>query len=183
MGSRRSFMMLMENQASGPTYETPAYENAGGTGDRTALITVTSNITPDASPVDWQELVNGLDADATNMYWNNIDVTGKYIQLHYESLVLLTELKLKTSGGYDGAFGDSTWKIRGSINGTDWIDLCVARLMVGAGDVWRTGSGTFVFVFPSNAMGYSDFQIYGAGGSLSGYMVPREVECKIGNPT
>ena len=163
--------------SSSETYEDPAYANAGGTGNRTTLITFTTNFVSDSG--SWNEsllagYVDGVLTDIPDTYWHDVAVAGKYLRAQFLTKVLITEVTLRTDPGYDGAFGTSTWKVRGSNNGSTWDDLCAAISM-------PVIAGVSVFAL-TNTTGYSYYEIAGAAGSLNGYMVPQEVEYKIGNP-
>lgn len=93
-----------------------AYANTGGTGDRTASITVTSGGSMPISGTLNQSV--GGTYGATNPYINNATSTGNYARWDLGSAKLVDEIALWYSGGSYG-----TWKWRGSTDGVAFTDI------------------------------------------------------------
>lgn len=109
-----------------------SYANAGGTGNRTASITVTSNMTPQ-SPTVWTALVNGSAAvDSANSADDPVATTispGDYFTFDFGAGVrkYIDESSITTQTV--GSRG--TWKWRGSNDNATWTDISAPVTWVG----------------------------------------------------
>lgn len=157
--------------SGGIAYETPAYENAGGTGDRSASITVTYTFS-DSGGGDPNNIVDGL--NATSQFWANQAIAGKYVQFQFQGAKLITEAKLYISENFDGYVGTS-WKWQGSQNGIDWTDI-------GEAFTPAVGLTKTLDSMSANAIGYVYYRMIGVSGSTTTFETWNEVEFKIGNP-
>jgi hypothetical protein len=121
MDKRRAFNVLIANQG-GVSYETPAYTNAGGTGDRTALITVTIGQIG-ATTQTWSGAVSAwVDGTKTNqIYSTNPGVSageyGFWIKFDFGHLVKVDKVKRY------GADVQGAGKWQTSPDDTNWTDV------------------------------------------------------------
>lgn len=95
-----------------------SYANAGGTGNRTASVTVTVDFTPTAGVA--ANLVNGsFVADASNSLDPPGNFTGPHFRIDFGSGVkkYIDELKLTSSSSTTVA---GFWDVRGSNDATNW---------------------------------------------------------------
>jgi hypothetical protein len=153
----------------GPAYETPSYSNAGGTGDRTASITVTSDLTY-TGPIS--HFVNG--SFAHTVYWDpqTQAVAGKHITFGFAAPKLITEAKFYQ----DGNNSHGTWKWQGSNDNANWIDIGTSFVLgVTTTQVQTSLSG--------NTIGYKYYRLLGVSGNTNadGWPYITEFEFKIGN--
>jgi hypothetical protein len=153
------------------TYETPSYANSGGTGDRTALITVSENIGfiyPSGSSASY--LVNGIDPDAKQYLPDTAAVAGKYIQFVFGDLQLITEATWYQSFSNDS---HGVWKWQGSILGSIWVDIGTSFTLGGAigASVQTSLSG--------NATGYKYYRLLGVSGYTNTNPYINEITFKI----
>lgn len=158
---------MFESAPAGPTYETPAYTNAGGTGDRRAIITATTNLTEifDVPSL----LVDGAQGNGF-FFLVNADITGKEVKFDFGHAVLITELKY-----YRAAAECGTWKTQISTNGTDWTDVGDPFVLTG-------GSPSPITVdLSANTTPAQYLRFLGVSGATQANE-EREVEFKIGNP-
>jgi len=98
-----------------------SYANAGGTGNRTSSITVTTNITPEAGAV--VNLIDGnKTANATYAFAFTVDEANRFITFDFgvSASKIIDEMSWF---GQDGANNNGTWKVSGSQNNSDWTDL------------------------------------------------------------
>lgn len=151
------------------TIPTTSYANAGGTGNRTASITATSNET-------W---VNGstppavVDGDFTadNTHSLNTSKTvaaGAYVRFDFGALVkkYIDEVKLY----YSTTPANGSWKIRGSNDASSWTDLVTFT--------WNTATQT-VTLTGMDAAGYRYYDIISPGGVAMTAALWEETEFKI----
>ncbi len=98
-------------------FQAPSYSNTYGSGNRTASITVASNLA--ALYGTLSGLVNGnFGNDTTNSMYFTGDITGSYIEFSFPVAVNITEAKWYQSQ----AVGVGTWKWQGW-NGSAWVDI------------------------------------------------------------
>lgn len=177
--ANKSFMGGIDpvsESAAAVVYETPAYANAGGTGDRQALITPTTNITYGESTV-----ASLIDGDIAAGYWWNMgtqSAVGKYLRFVFPALNIISEVtyRIYAGSGYPSATG--TYQVQRSLDGVTWDD---AGSPVVLGET--SGVGVYVFDLSNNLNPYSQIQLIGTDGVLSANNYHQEIEFKIGNPT
>ncbi len=148
----------------------PDYANPGGTGDRTASITVTATLSYAGGGAP-SVMVDGIKAGATNFYWaGGVAVAGKYLRFDFGAAAskLITEAKYyqqtTTSHG--------VMKWQGSNNGTDWTDIGGTFTLGGAATQTIT-------TLSGNALGYRYYQMMGVSGNQSNVPWVYEFEFKI----
>jgi len=165
----RKLSMLLTTVLSsgGPVYETPAYANAGGTGDRTATITVTETLAGTGAS---SLLVDGV-KNVNNKFWNNQTASGKVIKFTFAAPKLITEAKL-----YENAAGTThgDWKWQGSTDDSAWVDIGGTFTL--GGEVTQTQT-----TLSGNTTGYRYYRLLGVSGSASNAVYQREFEFKIGS--
>ena len=154
-------------------FQIPAYTNAGGTGDRQASITATTNLTV-AQGVISNMIDGGLGYNSTDgISLSSQAWTGKYIRFDFGSPVLITEMKVycEAAGFYNG----STSIFRGSSDASSWTTYGASvAILSDAGPLEYTELST-------NVTGYRYYQIEGDSGSINIGPWMREWEFKIGN--
>lgn len=143
-----------------------SYANPGGSGDRTAIITVTTNITALTNgPIS--KYVDG--ALSGNMYFGAYDaVAGLYIQFDFGVGKVIDEAKHYQSTAHD----HGTWKWQGSNNGTDWTDIGSSFTFGGATTQTQTSMN-------GNTVVYRYYRILGVSGNLNAGPDLYEFEFKI----
>jgi hypothetical protein len=161
-----TLLSLIANIGHGAT----SYLNAGGSGDRTATITVTNDTT--MFPPTYDEpmaLVDGV--KVTSQFLILGAVTDKYIRFDFGvgASKIIDEVTW-----YRSVFGAEiagTWKFQGSDNASDWTDI---------GSSFTLGPDlTEVVSLAGNTTGYRYYQILGLSGSGFGNTIEYEVEFKI----
>jgi lysophospholipase L1-like esterase len=166
---RRAFAAGIFNRGASapaePTYETPAYENAGGTGDRTATLTVT--LSPTLSTFTGSDLINGSTANST--YPNDgIPALGESIIIAFGSKRKITEITFHLSGAVSGG----VWQPKAYIDGT-WSNC---------GDSFTLGTSA-PQVITVDATGATKIGFFGVSGTTDWNAYWQEVEFKIANIT
>lgn len=154
-----------------------SYANSGGTGNRSAFWTVTTNITPGSGAV--ANLVNGnLTGDATNAFkMASASDRLKWIRFHATdgNAYCIDALKLFS----DVVNDHDDWFIGATNNGEDWVELGTLSQLAGA-----VAGTEYTF---TNTGYFSDYIIWQKPGSLLS-TVPwvEEIDFKIsasGTPT
>jgi hypothetical protein len=148
------------------TYESStSYSNTGGTGDRTASITVTddSGIFANGS---LSIFVNGADED-TNYVPNGTGFITKSFTLDFGSVTtkIIDEIRLKLASTNDQA----AWQVSGSNDGSSFADLG------GVAEFPRLTTSVISFF---NLTGYRYYRLTGASGTVS-QTFWRELEFRI----
>lgn len=155
-----------------PGYETPAYANAGGTGDRTGTITASTDLT--LAQGNAPNLVDGAFglSPTDGMLVNTQAWTGKYIRFDFGAPKLITAMRMH---GQVGGFNHGTAIFRGSDDASAWTTYGSAVTIVS--DLGPTEYTEL----SSNVTGYRYYQIEGASGNARGDTWMTEWEFKIGN--
>lgn len=159
-----NYYLAEQTGASG----TPSYANAGGTGDRTAIITITSDVVKTG---DWTRLIDGAFADGV-FWFKTQNVAGLYIRFDFGGGVskIITEAKW-----YQGlADAQGVWRWQGSDNGTDWTNIGNSFTL--AGSLTQTQTE-----LSGNTIGYRYYQLLGVSGATVVLKYQREIEFKIDN--
>lgn len=149
-----------------------SYANPGGTGNRTGIITATTNLNLAAAS---DRLINGSFADSTagsTYFFSGNSGSGKWFRWDFglNGNRLIDEFKWyqNTSQGH------GTWSFQGSNDATTWTTLATFTLGVPA-------TQTVAF---SNSTYYRYYQLVTAGATTSGSPWLREIEFKLeGMPT
>lgn len=151
-------------------FETPDYTNAGGTGNRTALITVTTSATLGAGTAS--NLVDGAKAnnDTDAMWWNS-GQTLRHVTYDFGHKVLITEAKWFQNGTSESG----TWKWQGSDDGSIFTDLS-ANFTLDAGS-----TGSVMGDLSANVTGYRHYRQQQVSGNTTDAPWLWETEFKIGN--
>jgi hypothetical protein len=155
-------------------YQTPSYANAGGTGDRTSIITVTTDATLGGSSGPASTLVNGLKANgAANACWVVTGQSNRRFRFSFGHRVLITEAKWFQNG--PSAQG-GTWKWLGTDDGVAMTDLCSSFTLDGQ------ATGLVIGNLSANTTGFKFYDLQQTGGNTSDSPWFWECEFKIGNP-
>ena len=152
---------------------TPAYGNAGGTGNRTSIITVSTDISTVGALT---ELIEGAFQDGTFWFSANTAITGEYLRFDFGSGVskIITEAKW-----YQGTAPNTqgVWQWQGSDNASDWTDIGGTFTLGGAGTQTQTE-------LVANSVGYRYYQLFGISGNAGPFPTYiREIEFKIDDYT
>lgn len=156
----------------GENYQTPSYANAGGTGDRTASVTVTTDIGTAAGSI--QKLVNGNSTlDGSNAWLcSTASWIGKRIVYDFGAKKLITAMKFTHQ---QTGYNHGTAKFGGSNDGTNWTYYGSAVVIVSdLGPTEYTG-------LAANVTGYRYYCLEGVTGNANGSTWMAEHEFKIGN--
>jgi len=147
-------------------YITPAYTEAGGTGNRTGSITVTvSNTYGGGSP---SELVDGSYADS--FWYSAWPASGEWTKWDFGVGVskLITEAKWYQ----DDPTSHGTWQWQGSNNDADWTNIGSPFTLGGTTTQTQTE-------LSGNTVGYRYYRQYGISGDWATAPYIREIEFKI----
>lgn len=164
--------------ASGALFVNPttSYANAGGTGDRTATITVTkSGLTWDAG-ADNNLVDGGVGTNATDSVDEpSTSATGDLIIFDFGSGAskFIDEIKLITSAA---ATHNATWQFQGSRDGVTYEDLRTTTF------TWGTGTTTVTLDQPngtSNKPGWRYIRLVGGASSVWANNWFEEVQFKL----
>lgn len=107
-----------------------AYANAGGTGDRTASITITQSGHTMGGSSTINNLIDGdmTASDAGSAWFNNTSpAAGSYIRFQFATPKYIDEFKFYQSV----ATSLGTWKWRGSMDGASFTDLEAGSFTLG----------------------------------------------------
>jgi hypothetical protein len=150
---------------------TTSYANTGGSGDRSALITVTDSGTgPLINAGNVQILVDGNLAN-TDTWFNPIDISGpSWIRFDFGSGASKTINEAKWY--QSGTETHGTWKWQGSNDASTWTDI---------GSSFTLGGSTIQTIteLSGNLTGYRFYQLTGISGTASSSPFLQEVEFKI----
>jgi hypothetical protein len=143
---------------------TTSYANAGGTGDRTASITITTDVTPGGGTT--ANLINGDTAD--NVYWWAGGQSSRSMRFDFGSGAskVIDEFKWYQSG----AFNQGTWKLGGSNDGSTITDFPETFLL---------GNATTQTNAVTNSTGYRYYHLRQTAGFTQGVPWVYEAEFKI----
>ena len=152
--------------------ETPSYVNSGAIGNRTSLITVTSNL---ADP-DTSTLVDGANPQPTTPWFviGAVAVADMYIKFDFGSGIkkLITEAKWYQSN----TATQGVWQWQGSDNDVDWTSIGATFTLGGATTQTQT-------TLSGNTTNYRYYRMLGISGTGSASPVCNEIEFQIANDT
>ncbi len=152
-------------------FQAPSYSNTYGTGNRTASISVASNLA--ALYGTLSGLVNGSFAnDNTNSMYFTGDITGSYIEFTFPVAVNITEAKWYQSQ----AVGVGTWKWQGW-TGSAYVDIGNSFTLGGSAP-YQTQTE-----LAANTGYYTKYRLLGITGYGSGTPWNQEIEFKVGGST
>lgn len=149
-----------------------SYDNAGGKGNRTSSIVITSsNIAWSASTA---ALINGV-LTAESLWWADggdyVDPTpGAWVMFDFGASAqkIVQEVRWIQSA----AFAHGVWKWQGSDDGAAFTDLCASNTFAASvTNVWNE--------MASNETGYRYYRMFGLSGTHRGDPIMVEVEFKI----
>jgi len=146
----------------------PDYANDGGTGDRTASITITRTIA--GAGTDASKMVNGLyTTGPVDFYLPSTAVAGKYLRFDFGvgTDKWITECKWYQ----DAANTHGIWQWQGSDDAVSWTDVGSPFTLGGTLQTQTELAG--------NAVGYRYYQLLGISGTASSTPFIVEVEFKI----
>ncbi len=141
---------------SGGYSSVPSYANAGGTGNRTSLITVSGTLTLAVGAPS--RLVNG-DISANAAYFtNNESVAGKYLVFDFgvDASKVITEARFYQNP----AISQGTFNWQGSNDGNTWTDIGSSFVL--GGNTVQT-----ITTLSENTTGYRYYRILGLSGTTN----------------
>lgn len=150
-----------------------SYANAGGTGDRHTLITVTGTVVWVVyGPAAPEHLVNGVtNTNDYDAFGSNPNITGIYIQFDFlaGNQKIINEAKwYQTSAVYS----HGTWKWQGSNDGSSFTDIGTSFTLGGA--LVQT-----ITNISGNSTAYRYYRLTGVSGATNANPYICEVEFKI----
>jgi hypothetical protein len=174
--SRPKLLVTVLTPPSGPTYETPAYANEGGTGNRSRWITVTPSAGLVGTMTAYKQLlVNGNQADGA-AYPSAVAAAGEYIDFIFPHKVLIPEFKIYQS--LTPAATHGTWKCQ--------IDPENDGNLQDAGGNFTLGGGAIATYtsMAANTTRFKRLRLLGVSGNTNtgGFAYFDEVEFKISSP-
>lgn len=146
--------------------DVPDYGNTGGTGDRQAIITVSTDLTY------INQLVYLVDGSFGNsFYFKNQSCVDKFLKFDFGvgAVKIITEAKWYQSGGTQSG----TWKWQGSNDDANWSDIGGA-FYLSAFQAIQTQTS-----LAGNALGYRYYRLLGVSGTASAAPYVQEIEFKI----
>jgi hypothetical protein len=145
---------------------TTSYANSLGSGDRTATITTTTNLSLVGT---WTNMINGVKQPETGTYLNGSSCVGAFMTFDFGSgqSKVITELTWYQS---TGAYSHGTWKGQASDDGSTWVDISSTQTL--------GGSSVSTFTL-SPTKGYRYYRLAGVSGNTNGNPWIEEIEFKI----
>jgi hypothetical protein len=151
------------------SYETPAYTNSGGTGDRTSQITATTTTTEFGGI---SLMINGNLAQ--EWFFLGEAITGREMKFDFHRKVIINEIHWVK--GDAAASSQGIWQLQISDDGSNWtnvgatFDLCFAQ-----------PSDFYITTMSANVTPARYLRFFGISGSTL-TAAQAEIEFKIGNP-
>jgi hypothetical protein len=144
-----------------------SYANPGGTGDRTATITVTTDLSVTGLP---SVLVNG-NKNETGFYFNNQATAGKYLRFDFG---VAASRVIQEAKFYQVVANPSqgTWQWQGSNDASAWT-------AIGASFALGSVLTQTITELSVNTTGYRYYQLFGVSGNTSNLSYSCEFEFKI----
>jgi len=175
---RESYPAVIESPDYGPPV-VPQYDNPLGSGNRSQLITITSNLAWTVEPTydgtSYGRLVNGNTTGVTSTtatIWDSQPASGKYITFDFRSAKLVKEAKFYQGPASAWLFhGYMKWQ--GSNDDVGWTDI---------GEIFRLGGGLTLQTqteLNGNVVEYRYYRLYGTSGTMSNSPYIQEFEFKI----
>jgi len=147
----------------------PSYSNTGGTGNRSALITVASTVSYLAG--SGANFVDGLQTDSRFRFTGEA-VSGKYIQFDFGT----GNTKLITEAIYyaGSSTAQGTWRWQGSNDGSNWTNIGNTFTLGGTNTQYLTELN-------GNTNGYRYYRLLGVSGNDVNGVWLRQMTFKIAN--
>lgn len=141
------------------------YSNTGGTGDRNAIIAITSDVNIIGGST---KLIDG--STANSCYFSDQSIADKNITFDFGATVskVIDEMRLRQSA----TSLQGVWKIQGSNDTSSWGDI---------GSTFTMGGSTLAVIsaISSNTAGYRAYRLWGVSGSVTAAPWIYEFEFKI----
>jgi hypothetical protein len=146
---------------------TTSYANSGGSGDRTATITTTTNLSVGGTA--WTNMINGIKQPETGTYLNGSSCVGAYMTFDcgVGQSKVITEITWYQSAG---AYSHGIWKGQASDDGVTYTDISSNQTLGGAAVTTFSLSPT---------KGYRYYRLAGVSGNTNGNPWIEEIEFKI----
>jgi hypothetical protein len=149
----------------------PTYGNPGGTGDRTSLITVTTDVALGDGTIN--NLVDGGFNNDFNDALTPVNAqSGKQITFQFPHPKVITEAKWFQNA----AQANGTWKWHGSNDGVTFTDLSATFIL---DDTTSAAGGTVMGDLSANATAFPYYRIQQTAGTISSAQRWKEIEFKI----
>lgn len=149
-----------------PAPPATSYDNEGGKGDRSLIITLSTDVVFAGS--GFSVLINGVTSETNTYFSGGQSAAGKYMRFDFGvgASKIINEIKWYQSDGTS----HGTWKIQG--NNSDWNDIGNSFTLGGA-------AAQIITEVSGNVTGYRYYQFLGVDGSMSSTPWLYEVEFKI----
>lgn len=145
----------------------PSYANAGGTGDRTASITVTTDAALGGGTVN--NAVDGVSAASdSDGFWFSAGQSGKYLKFDFGSANVINEIEWIQQNTSD----QHTWQVAGSNDDSSYTNIGSPQQIGG----WYSASICKVGV--PNTIAYRYYKLTNSGGMSSNPYI-QEIEFSI----
>ena len=149
----------------------PTYGNPGGTGDRTSLIMVTTDVALGDGTIN--NLVDGaFNNDTTDALTPTNGQSGKHITFQFPHPKVITQAKWFQNGSQ----ANGTWKWQGSNDGVSFIDLSASFTL---DDGTSAAGGTVMGDLSANATAFSYYRMQQTVGTISSAQRWNEIEFKL----
>ena len=172
--TNNDFSTLLSGMIVGGIGVSPSYSNTGGTGNRTSIITVTTNISVGGGTIS--NFIDGsFFGNSTNSWYPNIvSTTGENIIFNFGSSKLITEAKIyfDRTNNYQGI-----WKWIVSNDGINYSNIGPTGFPIGDPSIGQTFTLTGL---ANNVTGYQYYGLSGLAGTLNNNPWIEEIEFKIG---
>lgn len=161
---------IYDGPVPAPSYETPSYDNTGGTGDRTGIITVTATtgLFATGNP---EIMVNGNTTETIG-YFADVAGAGKFVKFAFAAAKLITEVKWYSSGGV--TYAVCQWA--GSNDDSNWTDIGSTFTLGPSGSSPQTQTE-----LSGNTTGYKYYRLMAISGNFNSGGWQQETQFKIGN--
>ncbi|MBX3514759.1 MAG: hypothetical protein KF750_14335 [Xanthobacteraceae bacterium] len=148
-----------------------SYANTGGTGDRTASITITTNASLVNGTIN-SLIDGGFGANySDSTAFSSQSVAGLYIKFQFSTAKCITEAKWYQNSGTQS---HGTWKWQGSNDDSAWVDIGSSFTLGGVATQTQSE-------LTGNTAAYLYYRLLGVSGSTNTTPYLTEIEFKIGS--
>ena len=163
------------NQTAGSVGDPGDYGNSYSTGDRSSIITATTDVTFGNGNIS--NMHNGTKTSFSNYFSGGSQaITSKYMRWQFNEARVVTEARWWNDEGDDGAFG--TWKWQGSNDGSNWTDIGADFELNNLQLVGSAPSYQELTTLSGNTTAYTYYQMLGVSGTVSFHSNHLEIEFK-----
>ena len=173
-GNQLKYKINFANQSPGVGGEPGDYGNSYSTGDRSSIITATTDV---SFTGDISNMHNGVKTSFSNYFsGSSQSIASKYMRWQFNEARVVTEARWWNDEGDDGAFG--TWKWQGSNDGSNWTDIGADFELNNLQLVGSAPSYQELTSLSGNTTAYTYYQMLGVSGTVSFHSNHLEIEFK-----